>query len=337
MRIGFITSPFYKLPRNDHHSIPSLSSNMIITMANMGHHVVVYGNSKTNFDHKNINVIHVMDRMKYDRKNFLTQINTYFEKLLNHIDPALDVIQNQTEFDVSNFEVIINKEIGVPVVSYYCHIFKNTPKMNPEETYFVGMSKNQIKTNKNINFVDQIYHGINLDKFIYNEDKEDFFFYLGKIREHKGLHNVVNIIGDNKLKVAGSIQYKDYWDRFKHKFKKDNINYLGVVTGKPKLQLLSKSKALLMLIEWEEPFGLVVPEALASGTPVIATRRGSMSELIKDGYNGYLVDSIQEAKERLNDVHLINPKDCRESSKKFSIKRMCEDYLDLYERITKIK
>lgn len=97
---------------------------------------------------------------------------------------------------------------------------------------------------------------------------------------------------------------------------------------------MKKAKALLLWLNWEEPFGLVVPEANACGTPVIVNKRGSMPELVQNGVNGFLVSTQDEMKQRLDDVGKLHPADCRERVEKhFSSRIMAENYLKLAEKV----
>ena len=117
-----------------------------------------------------------------------------------------------------------------------------------------------------------------------------------------------------------------------------NIKYIGEVSERKKSKILGEAQALLFPILWEEPFGLVVVEAMACGTPVIAFNRGSMKELIKDGKTGFLVKNINEMVEAIKKIDLIKPQDCRKwVEEKFSIKRMTDDYEKIYKKLLTTK
>ncbi len=116
---------------------------------------------------------------------------------------------------------------------------------------------------------------------------------------------------------------------------KPKIDYIGNVSGPAKLRFIGRAKALLFPIDWEEPFGMAVIEALACGTPVVAMRRGAMPEIIQHGYNGYLADTEEEFKYYMQQVHRIKPQDCRRSvEEKFSSRVMAESYMNCYRKIT---
>ncbi|HSX27253.1 MAG TPA: glycosyltransferase, partial [Patescibacteria group bacterium] len=114
----------------------------------------------------------------------------------------------------------------------------------------------------------------------------------------------------------------------------NQIEYVGTITGKRKQRLFNKAKALLFPIDWEEPFGMAVIEALACGTPVVAYRRGAMPEIIEHGVNGFLADNYREFKRYARQVSDIDPEACRRTvEQKFSADKLAENYTNLYRKI----
>jgi glycosyltransferase involved in cell wall biosynthesis len=135
--------------------------------------------------------------------------------------------------------------------------------------------------------------------------------------------------------MAGFIADQDYFEKeVQPHIDNEQIIYEGHVDPERKKELLSNAYALLHMINYNEGFGLGVVEAMASGTPVIAINRGSMPELLIDGENGFLVNSLEEAAEAVQKVASISRKKCRESvEKRFSVDRMVDDYIKVYETI----
>ena len=113
-----------------------------------------------------------------------------------------------------------------------------------------------------------------------------------------------------------------------------NIRYVGNLKGKRKLNFFARAKALLFPIDWEEPFGMVMIESLACGTPVVAMRRGSTPEIIEHGVNGFLATTAKEFKGYMQRVGEIDPANCRQTvEKRFSTQTMAKNYLDRYRSI----
>lgn len=169
----------------------------------------------------------------------------------------------------------------------------------------------------------------------------DYFAFLGRTSPEKGLKEIIHMIKKTKykLKIAAKLDTSDM-DYFNAEIKPHidgkQIEFIGEIGPNEKNEFLGKAKALLLWLNWEEPFGLVVTEAMACGTPVIVNPRGSMPELIKSGQTGFLVNSLDEMQTSLDAVGKINPSDCRTHvEKNFSAQKMTSDYLKLAGRLTR--
>lgn len=233
-----------------------------------------------------------------------------------------------------------------------------------DNLYFNGVSKSQLKNapsaiKKHIKGV--VYNGVDLNDHLFSAKKDNYFVNIGSLTPEKGVDIAVKVcfeLGLN-LKLAGTIgggikspaqlkrqvrkkSHRDAEDPlfsfFKQKvlsyLKPKQIEYLGSVSGTQKKRLYSQAKAFLNPIDRDEPFGMSVVDALASGTPVITYRRGAMPEIIQHGVNGFLADNYREFKHYVKRVDEIDPMDCRKSvEKRFSADIMAQNYIDLYRRI----
>lgn len=209
---------------------------------------------------------------------------------------------------------------------------------------FTAMSNNQKSHVSGLNVIETIYHGIDIKKFKFNNNPKKYFLSYGRIIEPKGVHHAINacLKTGNKLKISG-LHYEghggdNYWSTKIKKFVDDKqIFFEGFIKKqKRKNELLGNAEALLFPIEWEEPFGLVIIEANACGTPVIAFNQGSVPEIVKDGINGFIVENESEMMEAMKKIHQINRKECREYVKEnFSLERMIDGYEKVYLKIIK--
>ncbi|MEW5908034.1 MAG: glycosyltransferase family 4 protein [Patescibacteria group bacterium] len=181
-----------------------------------------------------------------------------------------------------------------------------------------------------------IYNGIDLDHFRFNSRGGGHFVWIARMNKHKGVENAIAAAEKLgvKLLLAGRIDptQTEYFETYIKPHLNDKIKYVGELTENQLSDFYGSAKALLYPIEWEEPFGLVVAEAMACGTPVIAYRRGSMPELIEDAKTGFVVDSdIDLLTEAMKKVNQIDRKAVRQRvEKKFSKERMIDDYEKLY-------
>lgn len=181
-----------------------------------------------------------------------------------------------------------------------------------------------------------IYHGINTNKFDFNDSPGDYLLYLGRVHHDKGTAEAIEIAQKSKrqLLIAGIIQDQGYFDSRVKPHLSDRIVYVGEAGPQKRNDLMKNAFAMLHPINFEEPFGLSVAEAMLCGTPVIAFKRGSMPELILNGKTGYLVNNVNEAVEAVNDIPKLKRMDCHQWSKsQFSQERMVDEYIKLYDKI----
>lgn len=171
-----------------------------------------------------------------------------------------------------------------------------------------------------------------------NGDKDDYLLTLARVTEDKGQDIAARLCraGGHELVMAGPLADVDasYYRERVQPFEDDRRRWIGAVAGEPKQELLSRARALLCPIRWEEPGGTAVIEALASGTPVIGFRRGCMSLLVEHGVTGFLADDEEELAGYLDRVDEIEPDACRRAAEeKFSSGAMAERYLSLYDKL----
>lgn len=254
-----------------------------------------------------------------------------------------NVFQSAHEFDIihNNFDFLpltYSGLVDTPVLTTI-HGF-SSEKVLPvyekynESTYYVSISNSD--RSSNLNYIDTVYHGIDLTQFTYRDIPEDYLLFFGRLHKDKGPKEAIEIAkrSNKKLIMAGIIQDEGYFKDEIGPHLNGDITYIGSVGPKERDRLLGGAQALLHPIYFEEPFGLSVVEAMACGTPVIAYNKGSMPELIEDEINGFLVDDIDGALLALEKLSSIDRKRCREIvEKKFSVNRMVDDYMKVYEKI----
>ncbi len=201
--------------------------------------------------------------------------------------------------------------------------------------YYVSISNSD--RSPELDYTATVYNGVNDNEFIFRPGSEDYLLFFGRIHPEKGVYESIQIGKKSKRKliISGLIQDQEYFDLKVKPFIDDNdIVYVGNSGPDERNKLLGGAFALLHPISFEEPFGLSVVEAMFCGTPVIAFNRGAMPELILDGKTGFLVNTIEEALEAVNNIKMINRKYCREwAISKFSRQKMIEGYLEVYEKI----
>jgi len=184
-----------------------------------------------------------------------------------------------------------------------------------------------------------IRHGLEVDDYPFQANKEDFLVFLGRIYPDKGLHTAIQLAREEKVRliIAGPVFFPDqpYFDaRIRPELDSEVVIYNGPADFAHKVDLLKRARALITPLEVDEAFGLVMLEAMACGTPVLAYNRGAVPEVVRHGETGFVAHSYGELRDSLARVSEIDPGHCREHVRQnFSREAMVSGYLQLYRSI----
>ncbi|HLW17062.1 MAG TPA: glycosyltransferase family 4 protein [Actinomycetota bacterium] len=204
---------------------------------------------------------------------------------------------------------------------------------------FVAISDSQMKPGPDLSWAGRVYNGIPVERYPFREDKEDFLLFVGRVNREKGPEVAVEVAkrAGARLVMAVAIKEKfeqEYWDVNVAPALTGNEEILGEITVEEKADLMARARAVLFPIQWEEPFGLVMAEANACGTPVLAFPRGAAPEVIADGETGFLCADVNEMAEAVARVGEIDPHACRARVEKmFSAPAMTAGYEDVYRKV----
>jgi glycosyltransferase involved in cell wall biosynthesis len=205
----------------------------------------------------------------------------------------------------------------------------------------VSISNNQRSPMPGANWQGTVYHGLPRDSFTFRAEPGRYLLYLGRMSPEKRVDRAIEIAqrAGVPLKVAAKIypEEQHYFDETLAPLLRAAaplVEFIGEIDDRGRNTLLGHASALLFPIEWPEPFGLVMIEALACGTPVIAWRRGSVPEVIEDGVSGYIVQSIEDAVDAVGAIGRLSRVRCRQAfEQRFDADRMAAEYVELYRRI----
>jgi glycosyltransferase involved in cell wall biosynthesis len=190
------------------------------------------------------------------------------------------------------------------------------------------------------NFAGVVHNGIDVDSFPFQAAKDDYALFVGRFAPEKAPHLAIEAArrAGVRLLLAGKGPVgveNAYFDEYiRPRVDGRNVEYVGEADGALKRDLYSNARCVLAPIQWEEPFGLVMIEAMACGTPPIAFARGAAPELIEDGVTGYLVDGLEGMVEAIAQVETIDPAICRaHAAANFGPSALADRYMALYRRI----
>lgn len=266
-------------------------------------------------------------------------INLMMGKFFGKWADNFDIISNHADFNGLTFNCWLKR----PMVSTLHGLIVPERKLcydyYNKGSYFVSISNNQRLNAPNLHYVANIYHGIDLKKYTFNNNPKDYLLWLGRISDQKGPKEAIKIAKRTKqnLIMAGKID-----DKFERYFEKkikpyiDNkqIKFIGEADFKTKLDLLRNAYALVSPLNWQEPFGLVAIEALATGTPVLTTKKGAMPEIIEHGKTGFLGNSYLDLIKYFSQVSKVKRIDCRKAcEEKFDKERMIDEYEKVFLKV----
>ena len=258
----------------------------------------------------------------------------HISNLMEQAD-KFDLIHNNFDFLPLTYSSLIRTPMITTIHGFSSRKIIAVYKKYNSSNAYVSISDSD--RSPELDYAATVYNGINTDEFLFCAEPKDYLLFFGRIHPEKGTYESIQIAKQSgwKLIISGLIQDQEYFDtKIKPLINDDDIVYVGNSGPKQRNKLMGEASALLHPISFEEPFGLSVAESMLCGTPVIAFNKGSMPELILDGKTGFLVNSIDEAVEMVNNIRSINRKYCREYAvSKFSRQKMIEGYLDVYKKI----
>lgn len=246
-----------------------------------------------------------------------------------------DLVHNQADFPAHAFAKLVDTPIVTTIHGFSSD--RILPMYVPfqDRVHYVAISA--ADRHPALRYAATIHHGIPLDTFRFNAEGSNDLLFFGRIHPDKGAKEAITAArtSGRALDLYGIVQDQGYYEREVAPAVDDiSVRYHGAIGGDARLSALGSARALLHLINFDEPFGLSVIEAMASGTPVIATRRGSMPELIDHGVNGFLVDGPDEVLAAIERVGELDRAAVRQTvADRFTIDHMADAYIGLYQQI----
>ncbi len=245
-----------------------------------------------------------------------------------------DLIHNQADFPAHAFSHLVDTPMVTTIHGFSSDRILPMYQPYQDRVHYVAIS--DADRSPKLNYAATIHHGIVLDDFPFDPTGSEDLLFFGRMHPDKGAAEAIAVANatNRKLAMYGIVQDQGYYERSVVPALNDRITHPGAVGGEDRTRALGSAAALLHLINFDEPFGLSVIEAMACGTPVIAIDRGSMPELIEHGVTGFLVNSVDEAIAAVARLPEIDRAACRAAvAERFSVERMADRYIALYETI----
>ncbi len=337
MKIAQLVSNYHTTAPYSNQAIYSHVAWLTDSLVKRGHDVSLFasGNSETK------------GKLEYVTEKPTTKMNLP-EKTINHYLNFLisRCYSQSSQFDVihSHFNLLscfYSKLVKTPTVHSIHSPITDRIKpflLNFKTNRFISFSLAQRKAMPELNWIGNIYHGVDTNIFSYNPNPKDYLLYIGRITKEKGVHLAIKAAkaAGEKLIIAGrSYPEEGYWhEHIEKHIDEKNIKYVGEADFKDKIKLYQNAKALLFPTQYKEVFGYAMIEAMAAGTPVIGWKKGSVPEIVADKKTGFVVKSTKEMIEAVKNIKKIS----REATRKraelyFSLDKMVSGYEKIYQRV----
>lgn len=335
MRVALIASPFIPVPPREYGGTELFIAHLAEELQRQGVQVVVYANGES--------APGVETRWLFEHSQWPIKHDEYDQlKDLDHTSWA--VADAERDCDIIHLNtaqgLVCSRFVRKPLVYTVHHIMQHNLgdffSRFPEVDY-VCISEFQCQ-GEPMAKKRTIHHGIKLTDYRLQKDKQQYLSFIGRIAPIKGTHLAIEIAKQSgiPLKIAGEVQpaYREYFEaKVKPHIDGKFIEYVGLADLAAKNELLGNSLAMLFPIQWDEPFGLVMVEAMACGTPVLALRGGSVPEVVQEGVSGFVRRSAKDLAKCVAQLPLPAEaiRNCVEE--RFSLRRMARDYMALYTEI----
>lgn len=337
MRIAQVAPLFESVPPRGYGGTERVVSYLTEELVRQGHQVTLFasGDSTTKA------------RLFAPCARSLRREANYFDANAYHVLMFERVFQESAQFDIVHFHTDyqhfpLSRRHDTPVVHTH-HGRLDLPDLFPiyqefREIPFVSISHDQRGPIPWGNWQATIYHGLPQNLHTLRHGTGNYLAFLGRVSPEKGLEEAIELARrfGMPLKIAAKVDKNDqaYYERIKPLLTQPFVEFIGEVGGAEKDVFLGNAYAMLFPINWPEPFGLVMIEAMACGTPTIAFRRGSVPEVLDDGVTGFIVSDIAQGLDALHRVNTLDRRRIRKIfEKRFSVQRMADDYLTVYRRL----
>lgn len=246
-----------------------------------------------------------------------------------------DLIHNQFDFLPLTYSGLVDTPVLTTIHGFSSERIVPVFQKYNERGHYVAISN--ADRHPDLEYLATIYHGIPLEEFTLPKQRGEYLLYFGRIHPEKGTAEAIEVAhrASRPLVIAGIIQDQNYFDQqVAPHIDDDRVRYIGSIGPDERNRVLGGAFSLLHLINFAEPFGLSMIEAMACGVPVIGRGLGSVPEVVKHGKTGFVVDTIEEAVDALGEVNKLKPESIRGYvSDNFSRERMVEEYIRVYQEV----
>ena len=341
LRIAQVAPPLERVPPSGYGGTERVMYELIVELDRRGHEVTTFASGDSDVPGRLVPTVPVALRpadVKDDPMGYF--LTTILKVLDSELD--FDIVHSHLEWS----SLVLARATRVPVVATF-HGRLDLPWSrelldSPTQASLVAISESQASAHPDVAWT-VVHNGLTLDSAPFERRRSDALCFIGRVAIEKGIVEAIDIarIANRPLRIAAKIaptgpEHEYYEEVFVPALEAagSSVEFLGEVSGSERDELLSDSYAALMPGAWPEPFGLAAIEALACGTPVLARRVGGLTEIIRDGVDGFFGDDVAEIAFKVPEVAALDRRAIRKSVvERFSARRMADGYESLYRRV----
>jgi glycosyltransferase involved in cell wall biosynthesis len=338
MKVAVLSPVWFPVPPTGYGGIEWVVSLLADGLADSGHDVTLFASGDSHTKAKLAFVYEIAPSAEIGRAQV-------------EIHHALSCFERAGEFDVINdhsgppaaaiggaVKTPTLHTVHGPLLGESGELYEQVARVSPR-TGLISISMNQRAPHPELPWVANIPNALDFSFYPVQPNRGDYFLFLGRMNPEKGAHRAVAVAMEAgvPLKLAGKkrepAELRYFHEYVEPHLREGRIEYLGEVSHGEKVELLQDARATLFPVDWEEPFGLVMIESMACGTPVIATRRGAVPEVIEHGRSGIIVDDYRDMVGVLEQADELEPLELRRAAEeRFSKGRMVADYVAAFEK-----
>jgi glycosyltransferase involved in cell wall biosynthesis len=331
MHIAMLSPIAWRTPPRHYGPWENVASLLTEALVSRGHDVTLFATA----DSKTSGTLHAVCPCGYEEdRSLIPKVweCLHISELFEHAED-FDIIHNNFDFLPLTYTGLTTTPVVTTIHGFSSPGILPVYKKYNAKAFYVSIS--DADRSPDLDYIKTIHHGIDIKQFDFQRAPDDYLLFFGRIHNDKGARQAIEIARacSKRLILAGIIQDQAYFDRYvAPHLDNDKVVYIGSVGPVERNELLGKACAMLHPIQFDEPFGLSVIEAMACGTPVIAFNRGSMPELIKTGETGFLEGTVEEAIQAVVRIKEIDRSTCRRHVERhFTVDRMIDEYIQVYE------
>ncbi|MGW3166857.1 glycosyltransferase family 4 protein [Streptomyces sp. NPDC001142] len=334
LRIAVIAPPWFELPPKGYGGIEYMCSYLVDSLVDRGHQVTLISSGENGTKAQHIRTYETPQGQRLGEPMPDVRHAAAARLIVDSLD--VDVVHDHSLVG----PLLAGSRAAPTVVTLHEPVtgdYKEYFRLLDNTVRLVAISESQRASAPEMNWCGTVHNGVNMNDFQFESRKSDWILFLGQCVPHKGMHTAIDAAREAGVSIriaakCGEPAEIEYFESEIRPRLSSGVEWLGEVGGRQKKTLLAEASCLIFPIDWNEPFGMVMVESMASGTPVVALNRGSVKEVVRNSLSGIICDKTADLPNAIRQAPYLNAEDCREVvARFFTSDLMAQRYESIYE------